>query len=131
MEYLQTIAVALLGGGFVSFIEFLIRRKDEKADRHSEIMDAIQKLEARVESIDQKSDERNAVTARVRILKFCDEMLEGRRHTKDSFQQVLRDIDEYEDYCGQHPEFKNNQTISTINYIKNSYRERLEKHDFL
>ena len=76
-------------------------------------------------------DERSAVNARVRILRFSDEMGDGRRHSKDSYDQTLSDIDYYEKYCSDNPSFPNNKTVSTIEHIKNNYAERLEKHDFL
>ena len=131
MDFLQTILVALIGGGVVGFIEFLIRRHDAKQDKNSEILIAISRLSTKIDSVESKADERAAVDARIRILRFRDEMLEGRNHSHDSFQQVLNDIDEYENYCVSHPHFKNNQTVSTVQHIKRNYEERLERHDFL
>ena len=131
MDTLQTIIVALLGGGVVGLVEFLIRRHDAKKDNNSEILMTLRRLEDKIDAVDSKGDERNAVEMRVRILRFRDEMLEGRNHTHDSFQQVLGDVDEYEEYCSIHPEFRNNQTVATIEHIKKNYQERLEKHDFL
>lgn len=131
MEHLTTIIVALIGGGLVSLVQFLIQRSDAKDDKLKGIMDAIGRLERKIDSVDEKGDERNAVAMRVRILRFRDEMLEGKGHSHDAFQQVLRDIDEYEEYCVGHPGFKNNQTVSTVEHIKRNYAERLEKHDFL
>lgn len=127
----QTILIALIGGGVVGFVEFLIRRHDAKKDKNSEILNAISALSTKIDSVENKADERAAVDARIRILRFRDEMLEGRGHSHDSFKQVLNDIDEYENYCHTHPSFKNNQTVSTIQHIKKNYEERLERHDFL
>ena len=120
----QTIFVALIGGGAVGFIQYLIQRHDSKHDR-------LKVIEDKISMLDEKMDERNAVATRIRILRFRDEMLMGQGHTHDSFQQVLNDIDEYEKYCDHHPLFKNNQTVLTIEHIRNNYQERLEKHDFL
>ena len=128
---LSTIASILLGGGILTFIQFLISRHDNRKDKNSEVMKAINVLDQKVDTMSEKGDERNAVSMRVRILRFRDEMLLDQGHTHDSFQQVLSDIDEYEKYCIQHPEFKNNQTVATIKHIKENYLERLEKHDFL
>jgi len=121
----------LVGGGILAFIEFLIQRHDSKKDKDNEILRSIRRLEDKIDNVAQTGDKRNAVEMRVRILHFRDEMLEGRNHTHDSFQQVLSDIDEYEEYCLGHPDFRNNQTVATIEHIKRSYAERLEKHDFL
>ena len=142
MQIVQTIIAGLLGGGLIGFIEFMIRRRDAKNDKNKEVLDALDKLDKKVDErfneldkkidqVDKKGDERNAIASRVRILRFRDEMLEGRSHTHDSFQQVLTDVDEYENYCTKNPSFRNNQTASTIEHIKHNYSERLEKHDFL
>ena len=138
MDTLQTILIALIGGGLVGFIQFLISRHDTKMDKSDEVLLAIHRLEdkmddldRKIDSVDQKGDERNAVASRIRILHFMDEILEGRRHSRDNFEQILHDIDEYEYYCAEHPGFKNNQTVATIDHIKKNYQERLERHDFL
>lgn len=142
LQTLPTIVSILLGGGILGFIQFLLKRKYEKEDKHDEVIEAINKLDEKVDErfntldkkideVDKKGDERSAVSSRVRILRFRDEMLEGKSHTHDSFQQVLTDIDDYEQYCETHPDFKNNQTLRTIEHIKANYDERLDKNDFL
>ena len=131
MDLTTSILGVLLGGGILAFIQFLITRHDNKHDRLQGVKDAIKSLSDKVEAFGKKSDERYAISVRVRILRFRDEMLGGQNHTHDSFQQVLSDIDAYEEYCNAHPEFRNNQTQATIEHIKSNYRERLEKHDFL
>lgn len=131
LHILGSIGSVLVGGGILAFIQFLINRHDNKNDRLKGLTEAIEKLSEKVDKIDEKGDERNAVNMRVRILRFRDEMLAGQGHTHDSFQQVLGDIDEYEKYCDKHEDFRNNQTVATIEHIKRNYAERLEKHDFL
>ena len=142
LQTIPTIVSILLGGGILGFIQFLLKRKYEKEDKHDEVIEAINKLDEKVDErfntldkkideVDKKGDERAAVSSRVRILRFRDEMLEGKSHTHDSFQQVLTDIDDYEQYCETHPDFKNNQTLRTIEHIKANYDERLDKNDFL
>ena len=121
----------IIGGGILAFIQFLITRHDGKHDKFKAITESIDKLSKKVDYLDKKGDERNAVSMRVRILRFRDEMLADHKHTHDSFQQVLSDIDSYEQYCKQNPDFKNNQTIATIEHIKDNYHERLQKNDFV
>ena len=87
-------------------------------------------LDRKIDTVDAKSDERFAISARVRILRFEDELQEERKHSKDSWDQVMSDIDYYEAYCGEHKDFKNNQTVATVEHIQHGYRERLEKRDF-
>jgi len=132
---MDSIISALIGGGVVSvvfgFIEFMIRRHDSRQDKQDEILSAIKGIRSRVDAMEAKEDERDAIGCRVRILHFCDELQEGRHHSKDSFDQCLSDISTYEGYCDRVPTFKNNQTALTVQYIKRVYAERLEKHDFL
>lgn len=141
MGILTGIASILVGGGLFAFIQFLINRHDSRNDKNKEILKAISDLDAKVEErfkaldekidlVDAKGDERNAVSSRVRILRFADEMQEDRKHSKDSWDQCLSDVTEYERYCEDHPKFKNGQTAATVSYIKRVYEERLEKHDF-
>lgn len=128
---IQTILGGLLGGGFIGLIEFLIRRRDERADKSDEVLRRLDCIEKRIDNIAAKADEREAVNSRLRILRFMDELREGRLHSKDSYDQALSDITNYESYCTSHPSFPNNQTVLTIEHIRHNYAERLEKNDFL
>ena len=132
MELVITVIVAVIGSNALwGFIQFLMERKDKKDDCSKKIMDMIEKLNKKIDKIDKEAQEREAITARVRTLKFMDELLEGRKHTKDSYDQVMTDITNYNKYCSTNPDFKNNQTEATIEYINKDYQKRLEKHDFL
>lgn len=122
---------AILGGGGISsLIALLVARADAKKNRTSEILEAIAKLTGKVEKLEGKMDERNAVACRIRILRFYDEMRSGIRHTKDSWDQCMSDITTYNQYCEDHKDFKNNQTEATVGYIDGEYRDRLAKNDF-
>lgn len=142
----QTIIIAVISSGVVGsllvFAQFLIQRHDSRQDKNSEVLTAIRNLDAKIteldgkiDQVDAKVDQRSAVSARVRILRFADEMYEGRRHTKDAWDQVLLDCSEYKKFskhCEDHGiEFSNNITEETIKFLKDGYQERLKKHDFL
>ena len=86
-----------------------------------------EKLEAHVEM----DDERMADVHRTRILHFNNELLREIDHTKEEFIEALADIDEYEQYCKDHPKYKNNRAVHAVANIKRVYDERLEKRDFL
>ena len=132
METVKTIVTTLVASGAMwGFVQFLIERKDKKNDKFKEVLNKIDELSKKVDKIAADEAEWEAITCRVRILQFMDELLGNQKHTKDSYDQVNSDITSYEKYCGEHPEFKNNQTATTIEYINKDYLKRLEKHDFL
>ena len=76
-------------------------------------------------------DERNATLNRTHILHFNDELLHKIDHTKEHFDQILEDIDNYDDYCSEHPLYKNNKAASAINNIQRTYNECMKKNSFL
>lgn len=149
---IQTLISVLIGGGILGFIEFLLKRKYEKEDKHDTVIEAIKELDEKVDEkfsaldrqsmerfnelnkkideVERKGDERAAVSARVRILRFADEMMDDRKHSKDSWDQAMSDCDNYEKYCETHPEFRNNMTSATVAFLKDGYQTRLQKHDF-
>jgi hypothetical protein len=131
MQILLSIVGFLLGGSFLGFIEFLIHRKDEHNKRYDELTKSIKDLAARLDRMEAKGDEREAVHSRIRILRFGDEVRQGMAHSKDSFDQCLIDTDLYENFCAANPNFLNNKTATTVEYIKRVYAERLEKNDFV
>ena len=153
MELVIAVVVAVVGSNALwGFIQFLVQRKDNKEDCSKKIIEMIQKLDEKfdekiaelnnrsnqrnerlnkkIDKLDGELTERGTIECRVRILKFMDEILEGWEHSKDSYNQVMQDITNYEKYCAQHPLFKNHQTVATIAHIKADYQERLEKNDF-
>lgn len=87
----------------------------------------VKSVSDKVDALEKKVDENQATTIRVRILNFENELQEGRKHSKDSWDQVMDDIHRYEDYTKKHPEFINNITIASTNHITKKYNELLEK----
>ena len=76
-------------------------------------------------------DRRTADGHRARILHFNNELLRDIGHTQEEFFEVLAEIDAYEKYCREHPEYPNNRAVLAIENIQEVYKERLKKHDFL
>lgn len=86
-----------------------------------------EKLDAHIEM----DDRRSADGHRARILHFNNELLRDINHTKEEFTEVLREIDAYEKYCKDHPEYPNNRAVLAIENIREVYKDRLREHDFL
>lgn len=94
------------------------------------VSDKVDALEKKVDRLDHKVEENDIVGARVRILRFASEIEDRRYHNKDSWNQVMTDIIKYETYVATHADFKNGITEPTIEYLKEQYKERLEKKDW-
>lgn len=124
LELIITVIVAIIGSNALwGFLQFLLERKDKKNDCSKKILEAIQK-------INNKIDQRTAIGCRIRILKFMDEIIEGWEHSKDSYNQIMQDITHYHQYCEEHPQFLNHQTDATIERLKKDYEQRLATNDF-
>lgn len=124
LELVVTVIIAIIGSNALwGFIQFLLERKDKKKDCSQKILEAIQK-------INNKIDQRTAIGCRIRILKFMDEIIEGWEHSKDSYNQIMQDITHYHQYCEEHPQFLNHQTDATIERLKKDYEQRLATNDF-
>lgn len=75
-------------------------------------------------------DERNADLHRTRILQFNKELLRNLPHTREDFIEVLAEIDHYDRYCREHPDYENHRAVRAIANIERVYDKRLQKHDF-
>ncbi len=142
MEALMNLRVGQIVGGIVGitavlsiFIEItpvkinpisaLLRWVGKQTNK--ELMDKVDALEVKVGGL-ERSD---AVDCRVRILTFADEIRRKERHSKETFDQVLSDIDTYERYCDEHPDFMNHKTVAAKAKILDVYSECIDKNDFL
>lgn len=98
---------------------------------NKEMMVKVDKMAKDLEKHIQDEEEKEAKTARQRFLRFNDELLEGKKHTKEHFDEILEDIDDYEDYCANHPLYENSKAELAIANIKRIYNECLEEKKFL
>lgn len=87
----------------------------------------IESVSNKLDALEKKVDENQATTIRVRILHFEDELQSEKKHSKDSWDQAMDDIERYERYTSDHPEFKNNITVASIAHIKKMYSKLLEE----
>lgn len=111
---------------------------DTAANDNKKIFDKLQtistevvELKDTIEECQEQLKEESVIQARIRILRFADEILIGRKHTKDHFDQIMDDITRYEQYCSMHPHFPNNITVTSTQIIKENFKDSFEKNDFL
>lgn len=98
---------------------------------NSEVLEKVDTLAEDVKALKEEDSEQWASLSRSHILRFGDELLHGVPHSKEHFDQILLDITKYEEYCDEHPNYKNNIANATIKQIKNTYQKCLDNNKFL
>ena len=131
------------GGGLVLAAMTVIQITPVKLDPWSWLAKAIGKainadvlaklgeVEKRLDKHITVDDQRAADGNRTRILHFNNELVRNLKHTKEEFVEILAEIDAYEEYCRSHPEYPNNRAVIAIDNVRDVYKERLKKNDFL
>ena len=149
-QLMSVLMVAAAAPGFWDFLKWVFGSigaaiTGRKKITNQDISDSVQKLreesaemktaiteikeEARVHN-EQNLEER-AKNNRSKILRFDDELRIGIKHSYEYFEDILRSVREYEDYCDSHPKFKNRQAESAINHIQSAYDEAHENNSFI
>ena len=98
---------------------------------NGEIMEKVELMDEKLDAHIKAEEEENVRNIRQRILRFHDEILMGKKHSKEHFDEILFDIDAYEQYCSTHPDYKNNKAVLAIGTIKEVYADCIEEHSFL
>lgn len=88
---------------------------------NEEIDTKVNSLEKGLTKLQISCDERAMNDCRTRILRFNDEILHKQLHTKEHFDQILVDISNYEMYCSEHKDYKNNIANLAIKHVKDTY----------
>ena len=92
---------------------------------------SIDALRTELDKMKTSEDEREAKNARRRILRFNDELLRKVDHSKEYFDDILSDVDTYEEYCEHHHGFQNGKAVMAIENIRRCYRLCVEEDKFL
>lgn len=130
---------ALLLGAFATFVQISpiqinpwswLARKVGRAI-NGEVIEKVEKLENEIKDMKESQDERDAKAARTRVLRFGDELIHNVKHTKEHFDDILQDMSDYEKYCDEHKDFKNDRMHLTSQHIKETYHRCMEEHSFL
>ena len=134
---------SLIGGGILLILMTLIQVTPIKINPWSwigrtigraingELLTKVDNLSKELADHKEKSAERHATLCRAHILRFGDEVLHGVPHSKEAYDNILLDIDSYEEYCDAHPGYKNNVALATIKHIKKMYQKHLDEDSFL
>lgn len=98
-------------------------------------LDDIQKQLNSLESDNKRQDsehaEDKAIESRGQIIQFADEIRRGVRHSEENFNRIFDHIKSYRNYCDEHPKFKNDKAVTSINIIEDVYHKCMVENDFL
>ena len=119
----------------ITIIPTIISNRKKTQESIKQTTEAIEKrvdkLQSSFDTHVKDYEAAKASSQRYRILRFYDEVCEGRKHSESHFEDILQDIDEYETYCDTHPKFKNNRGHVAMEYIKTIYSKIKAEGGFL
>lgn len=102
----------------------------EFSESQKALVERVDVLSDKIEAVAESVEETRAIAAKVRILRFADEIIGKQAHSRESFVQIFADIDTYDRYCRNHLDFKNHNTVSATKLITDAYDERSKIGDF-
>ena len=108
----------------------LIAKSIGNAMNH-DMLEQINKIDSELKAHVQRTEEYRIKSARQRILHFSDDIMLGENHSLEHYNDILDDIDLYEDYCDTHPGYINNKAEMAIELIRSTYQEHMVNHGFL
>lgn len=131
MNIWNTILSGAVIAALIGLVEVLLRRMWDKQDRKDGVSAKLDRLEQMLAAHIADDEQYKAETKRARILQFNKEVREKERHSEEEFVEILKVIDEYEDYCRNHPEYPNNRAVTAIENIKHVYKNANQENDFV
>lgn len=116
-----TFLVALISG--IAFLKKNLKDWIQSAvkDDFGSLNKRMNTLQGSIETIQEDRLRDKADDARRQILIFNDELLRGVKHSKEHFDQVLLDVNDYERYCKRHDDYSNARCVLAIAEIKRCY----------
>jgi predicted nucleic acid-binding protein len=118
-----SIIIAILGSQwFASWIQ----NHNSKSIRTE--INSIQNEIGKMKSSEELREIKNT---RRRILRFNDELLNSIDHSKEYFDEIVSDIDDYRRFTNSHPDYSNGKANLACENIERVYRNCLEKKTFL
>ena len=95
-------------------------------ETNQSLIDLDKKLDNHIEENErEKIDE-----CRRRILIFNEKVVaDSKNITKERYDSILEDIDMYENYCDEHPNYPNSKAVLSIENLKRDYLKRYQSKE--
>lgn len=130
MDILSTLLSGSVIAALVGLVELLIKRHWDKKDKETGVSAQLASIEKKLSDHVESDEQYKAETKRARILQFNKEVREHERHTEEEWIEILKVIDEYEEYCKTHKDFPNNRAVTAIANLKLVYQKINSTNDF-
>ena len=118
-----------------AFITTLLNRvwqiRDKKSDKIDSLSKEVKGIRETLDGHIAEDEMREVLQTRRRVIDFADECRRGTKHSEEHFNNVLSDIDAYERYCNDHPNFENRQAVSSIQFIMDVYDTCKRENNFI
>lgn len=102
----------------------VIKRMDDLDKR-------IDDIEVHLEEDREERQKERADSSRNHIIRGADEIRMEVRHSKEFFDNILRDCSDYKNYCKEHPKYENDKATFSMQLIEKTYQKCLEENSFL
>lgn len=87
-------------------------------------------LKLRLDQMEKSNDMQTVRQIKVHVLDFANSCLLGRKHTKQDFENIIKENEEYEELVEKY-KLRNDVYAEDFKYIMKIYHECQEKHSFL
>ena len=98
---------------------------------NADVIEHLNKTDKAITELDKKLDrhieenEREGIDeCRRRILLFNEKVIAEDHITKERYDSILEDIDTYEKYCKENPDYPNSKAVLSIENLKDDYKNR-------
>lgn len=89
---------------------------------NGEVIKRLDVVEKKVDSHIKESNSEKMTNRRQRIIQSADEIADGKRYSKERWNNLLEDVDTYLKYCNEHPEYPNSKAEDAIDFIKEQHK---------
>lgn len=97
------------------------KTRESVSNTTQEIEKQVSKLQKTLDEHISEDEDEKARNQRYRILRFYDEVCEGKDHSESHWEDILDDIDHYGLYCQNHPKFRNSRGHLAMQHLQSTY----------
>ena len=105
-------------------------REDELRKSHEVLTESFNNLQAEIHTVKREFEIKNANDKRWDILDFANSCRNGRKHGREEWEHVIDQLKCYETYVKEN-KIDNGVIEEETRYLRELYRERVQKNDFI